>query len=368
VAGTNGKGSCVHLLDALLAARGQLVGRYTSPHLVHFRERIHVGGVPVADDALVAAFERVEAARGDIELSYFEVTTLAAFDVFRAARVDARVLEVGLGGRLDAVNVAASSGALLTNVGLDHQRWLGETREAIGREKAGVFRAGRPAIVATREPPDSVLRHAAEIDASLSLLGRDFHAEDDPAGWVWQGRARRVEALPDTGGAAQRDNVSGCLALLEALDLLPPDADVRNVVATAVPPARLELVPGAPQLLLDVAHNLESIARLCDWLAAHPVPGPTTLVMGVMADKPVDAMLARLAPAIERWVAVAAPGRRPLPADALAGRMAAATGAPALVAGSPPAGLRAARVVTPPDGRIVVAGSFPVVGAIRARL
>ena len=368
VAGTNGKGSCVHLLDALLTARGLGVGRYTSPHLVDFRERIHVRGEPVTDAALVAAFERVEQARGAVELSYFEFATLAAFDVFRAAAVDARVLEIGLGGRLDAVNVVSASGALLTNVGLDHQRWLGTTREAIGAEKAAVFRAGRPAVVASREPPDSVLRHAERIGARLRCLGRDFDAVDSGAGWRWHGAHRVVDGLSDARGPHQRDNASGCLALLEALELLPGDDAVRAAVADAAPPARLERIAGAPSLLLDVSHNVESVARLHGWLAAHPDASETSLILGVMRDKPVDEMIAALAPVVDRWIAVAAPGNRPLDADALAGRIAAVVGAPALVAGSPVAGLRAARALTAPTGRIVVAGSFPVVGAVRARL
>ncbi|MEM7451816.1 MAG: Mur ligase family protein [Pseudomonadota bacterium] len=368
VAGTNGKGSCVHLLDALLSAQGIRVGRYTSPHLVDFHERIHVGGTPVSDDALVSAFEAVELARGDTALSYFEYATLAAFAVFRAERVGARVLEVGLGGRLDAVNVVAADAALLTNVGLDHQRWLGDTREAIGREKAGVFRRGKPAVIATRDAPDSVLSHAADVGARVLRLGQDFDADDRTGGWTWRGAARVIEALDAHCDTAMRDNASGCLAVLEAVSLLPDDAAVQGAVASARPPARLEQVAGTPPVLLDVAHNGESVARLRAWLESNPSAGGNTLVFGAMRDKPVDAMLAQLAPVTARWIAVAAAGSRPLEADLLARHMAQASGLPALIAGSPAAGLREARRLTPDDGRIVVAGSFPVVGAVRARL
>ncbi|MEM1440255.1 MAG: folylpolyglutamate synthase/dihydrofolate synthase family protein [Pseudomonadota bacterium] len=368
VAGTNGKGSCVHLLDALLSAQGIRVGRYTSPHLVDFRERIHVGGAPVSDDALVSALEAVELARAETALSYFEFATLAAFAVFRAEGVGARVLEVGLGGRLDAVNVVATDAALLTNVGLDHQRWLGNTREAIGREKAGVFRGGKPAVIATRDVPDSVLSHAADVGARVLRLGRDFEADASAGAWTWRGVERVIDGLDAHCDAAMRDNASGCLALLEALSLLPDDAAARGPVATARPPARLEEVAGAPPVLLDVAHNVESVVRLRAWLESEPAEGGNTLVFGVMRDKPVDAMLAQLAPVTARWIAVAADGGRPLEADLLARHMAQASGLPALIAGSPAAGLREARRLTPEAGRIVIAGSFPVVGAVRARL
>ena len=368
VAGTNGKGSCVHLLDALLSAQGIRVGRYTSPHLVDFRERIHVGGEPVADTALVSAFEAVESARGETELSYFEYATLAAFAVFRAEGVGARVLEVGLGGRLDAVNVVAADAALLTNVGLDHQRWLGETREAIGREKAGVFRRDKPAVIATRDVPDSVLAHADSIGARVLRLGSDFDADAGAGPWSWRGAARVIEGLDAGCDAAMRDNASGCLAVLEAVSLLPEDAVVRGPVATSRPPARLEQVAGTPPVLLDVAHNVESVARLRAWLESTPCEGGNTLVFGAMRDKPVTAMLEQLAPVTERWIAVAADGARPLEADRLARQMAQVSGQPALIAGSPAAGLREARRLTPEQGRIVVAGSFPVVGGVRARL
>lgn len=369
VAGTNGKGSCVHLLDALLAAQGHRVGRYTSPHLVHFRERIYIGGEPVDDDRLVAAFERVANARGDIELSYFEFATLAAFEAFRTAEVSARVLEIGLGGRLDAVNVVAATGALLTNVGLDHQRWLGETREAIGHEKAGVFRRERPAVVATRDVPDSVMQQAQAVAADLRLLGRDFDAAASPDDWVWRGASRSIAGLDASLDAPMRDNASACLALLEATGQLPDDDGVVRVsVARARAPARLEVVPGAPEVLLDVAHNGESVQRLRAWLDRHPVDGGNTLILGVMGDKAVDAMIGILAPAVSRWVAVAAPGTRPMPATDLAQRIAQVTGTPAIVAGSPVSGWRLARQLAERDGRVVAAGSFPVVGAIRAEL
>ncbi|MEO0616436.1 MAG: Mur ligase family protein [Pseudomonadota bacterium] len=368
VAGTNGKGSCVHLLDALLSAQGIRVGRYTSPHLVDFCERIYVGGAPVTDEALVSAFEAVEAARGDTELSYFEYATLAAFAVFRAENVGARVLEVGLGGRLDAVNVVAADGALLTNVGLDHQRWLGDTREAIGHEKAGVFRRDKAAVIATRDIPDSVLAHAADVGARVLALGQDFDSEAGEGPWSWRGAARNIDSLDADCDVAMRDNASGCLALLEALSLLPEDAVVRTQLATARPPARLEQVAGTPPVLLDVAHNVESVARLRAWLESNPREGGNTLVFGAMRDKPVDDLLGQLVPVTARWIAVAASGARPLEADVLARRMAQVSGMPALIAGSPAAGLREARRLTPDDGRIVVAGSFPVVGAVRARL
>lgn len=371
IAGTNGKGSVATFLDDLLRRLGYRCGLYTSPHLLHFNERIRIDGVPVGDAALVAAFERVERARDEIALSYFEFTTLAALVVFEAAGCNALVLEVGLGGRLDAVNVLEPDAAILTNVGYDHQQWLGDTLEAIGREKAGVFRSARPAVVASREPPITVIEAIQGLSADGRLLGRDFDHDGDGDGvWRWSGAGLVLSDLPAVAGPHQRDNLSAALAALAALSLLSVDdaPKVREAIRTGRPPARLEFLRREQRWLLDVAHNVESVQQLVNALRAQSNRGPITLVFGAMADKPIAAMLACLAPLVTRWLAVAAPLERALPAPALARQMANVSGRPALIGGTPLRGMQMARRVTPADGLIVVAGSFPVVGAIRAAL
>ncbi|MEM7612935.1 MAG: bifunctional folylpolyglutamate synthase/dihydrofolate synthase, partial [Pseudomonadota bacterium] len=363
------KGSCVWFADRLLRMAGQSVGRYTSPHLSQFNERIAVNGKLSTDAQLVSALDAVAAANTDIALTYFELTTLAALHVFAAAEVDARVLEIGLGGRLDAVNVVSPDVCLLTNVGLDHQRWLGDTVEEIGAEKAAVFRADVPAVVATRTPPDSVMSALESSGASPWVVGRHYDYGGGET-WWWQTDGRRIDELPAVSGQHQQQNISAVLAALQAVDVLNTlnDERIREVVREHHVPGRLEWCAGTPEVLFDVAHNRESVGQLADWLVAHPGDGPTTMVIGAMQDKPVRAMLKQLAPYGDQWIAVAAPEARAMQARQMAQLMAQVTGQPALVAGSPAAGMRMARRLTPADGRIVVAGSFPVVGKARARL
>ena len=364
VAGTNGKGTSVYWLDHLLRVQGYRVGRFVSPHLSRFNERIAVGGEPIDDDLLVAAFERVADAQEDTPLTYFEFTTLAALVVFHAAGVEAQVLEVGLGGRLDAVNAVLPDACLLTSVAFDHQRWLGDTLDDIGREKAGIFRASVPAVIATPEVPSSVLQVAEQVGADTWLAGRDFLRVANG----YQGRDRQI-ALPAGEDGVANSLLAAVVAVLESLGLLGrlQAADLAAITDVRAP-GRLETFPGAPPTLLDVAHNPHAIERLARRLAARPSAGGDTLVFGAMRDKPIDEMLALLRPVIARWVAVASDSPRAASVTELASRMAAVTGVPALMGGTPGGGWRAGRALTPRDGRVVVAGSFPVVGAVRCRL
>ncbi len=370
IAGTNGKGSSAVLLDRLLRATGRTVGRYTSPHLQRFNERIVVNGNSVDDAALVAAFEKVESARKGVALSYFEFTTLAAFVVFASADVDAWVLEIGLGGRLDAVNVVAPDACLLTSIGLDHQQWLGNDLDSIGREKAAIFRAAKPAIIVPVEPPDSVLEVARAAGAQIWRHARDFGYASSGGDWCWHGGGRRIDGLPVLSGTHQLDNASGCLAVMASLGLLDSldDPAVIGAVAACPAPGRLEQIAGEPELLLDVSHNIDSIDRLAVWLTENTQVSCNTLVFGAMRDKAIEDMLTPLVTKVHRWIGVQAPGARPMPAGEVAARMAQVAGQPALVGGTPLVGYRAALQLTPPDGRIIVAGSFPVVGAVRGRL
>ena len=374
VGGTNGKGSTCAMLEAIAAHAGWRVGVYTSPHLVHFEERCRVGGEIVAADALVPHFEAVEAARGDVSLTYFEFTTLAILRLLSQAALDLAVLEVGLGGRLDAVNVIDADCAVITSIDIDHTAFLGPDRESIGFEKGGILRAGRPAIVGDPLPPQSVVDHATKIGADLWLVGRDFSFSGDRQQWSWQGRSRRYAGLayPALRGANQLLNAAGVLAAFEALrERLPVTAQaVRNGFATVELPGRFQVVPGQPSIVLDVAHNPHAVATLArnlDQMGFYP---HTHAVFGAMQDKDTPAMLATMRPLVDQWHFCDLPIARAATAQALAAQFAAlppaAQGPSANVAchASPRAALAAAVAAADPADRIVVFGSFYTVGGV----
>ena len=374
VGGTNGKGSTCAMLEAIAAHAGWRVGVYTSPHLVHFEERCRVGGEIVAADALVPHFEAVEAARGDVSLTYFEFTTLAILRLLSQAALDLAVLEVGLGGRLDAVNVIDADCAVITSIDIDHTAFLGPDRESIGFEKAGILRAGQPAIVSDPLPPQSVVDHATKIGADLWLVGRDFSFSGDRQQWSWQGRSRRYAGLayPALRGANQLLNAAGVLAAFEALrERLPVTAQaVRNGFATVELPGRFQVVPGQPSIVLDVAHNPHAVATLArnlDQMGFYP---HTHAVFGAMQDKDTPAMLATMRPLVDHWHFCDLPIARAATAQALAAQFAAlppaAQGPSANVAchASPRAALAAAVAAADPADRIVVFGSFYTVGGV----
>lgn len=308
VGGTNGKGSTVALLEAMLRAAGRRVGSYTSPHLLHYTERIRIDGVPVDETRLVDAFERIEAARGAgdaaIALTYFEFGTLAALVLFAEAGLDVAVLEVGLGGRLDAVNLVDADAAIVTTVDLDHQDWLGDDRDSIGREKAGIFRAGRPAIVGEADPPQGLLEAAAAIGADLRRAGCDFSMHRAGEGWQWSAGDAHL-GLPPLALAApcQPANAGAAIAALHALrDRLgwPAEAWAEGA-ARARAPARLQRFGGDVELIVDVAHNPQAAAVVGDWLRGAPGVGRRLAVYGALADKDVAGVLAPLRGLIDRW-------------------------------------------------------------------
>ncbi|MBI3156439.1 MAG: bifunctional tetrahydrofolate synthase/dihydrofolate synthase, partial [Burkholderiales bacterium] len=305
VAGTNGKGSTCALIDSIARAAGWRVGLYASPHLLHFEERCRIGGVPVAGESLIEHFEAVERARGDITLTWFEFTTLAILRRLAHARLDLVVLEVGLGGRLDAVNIVDADVAVVTSIALDHMEYLGPDRESIGREKAHVMRPGRPAIVADPDPPASVLAHAQAIGADLWLIGRDFGHTGDRQQWSWAGRGRRYHALayPALRGANQLLNASAAIAALESIRArLPIGAQaVRNGLAQVELAGRFQIVPGQPTLVLDVAHNPHAVAVLARNLDAMGFHPRTFAVCGAMRDKALAEMIAIVAPQVDGW-------------------------------------------------------------------
>ena len=369
VAGTNGKGSSCAMLESIARHAGYRTGLYIKPHLVHFEERCRIGGQSVAADELLPHFQAVETARGEIPLTYFEFTTLAIMRALSLAPIDVAILEVGLGGRLDAVNAIDGDCALITSIDLDHMDYLGPDRESIGFEKAGILRAGRPAVLSDPMPPASMLRHAADIGADLWLVGRDFSHGGDRQQWSWQGRGRRYNALayPALRGANQLLNASGVLAVFEALrERLPISAQaVRSGLATVELPGRFQIVPGQPAIVLDVAHNPQAAATLAfnlDQMGFYP---RTHAVFGAMHDKDIAGMVSRLAPLVDHWYLSDLPLPRAAKAEELERIVRAQLPAqqPSRHA-SPSAALHAALAAADPADRIVVFGSFLCVGGV----
>ena len=371
VAGTNGKGSTCAMLEAILLEAGYRTGVYTSPHLVHFEERCRLHGESASAEALAQAFAQVEAVRGEVSLTYFEFSTLAILWLMAQSNLDVVILEVGLGGRLDAVNIIDPDCAVITSIDIDHTQLLGNDREQIGLEKAGIMRAGRPVVVSDPVPPDSLIAHAQAVGADLWRLGQDFNFSGDKQQWAWAGRGRRYSGLayPALRGANQLVNASGVLAALEVLrPRIPVTAQaVRNGLALVELPGRFQIVPGEPVLVLDVAHNPHSVAALALNLDAMGFYPTTHAVFGAMADKDLQAMLERLGPLMDRWYFTDLPLPRAATATQLQqqwqalNRRADATSS---THASPEAALQAAIAAAGGADRIVVFGSFYTVGGV----
>ncbi len=375
VAGTNGKGSTCAMLDAILRQAGYRTGVYTSPHLVHFEERLRLDGDNVAAADLTAAFARVESARceggAEVSLTYFEFSTLAILDVMTRAGLDVAVLEVGLGGRLDAVNIIDPDCAVITCIGLDHMELLGPDRESIGREKAGIMRTGRTVVVGDPAPPQSVLDHATEIDAEVWRFGVDFTVSADQQRWSWNGRDHRFGNLPVPAlrGANQLVNAAGVLAALTVLrKRLPISVQaVRDGLAQVELAGRFQVIAGQPTLVLDVAHNPHAVAALAANLVAMGDFAQTHAVFGGMADKDLAAMLGQLGALVDRWYFTDLPTPRAESGIRLMARWQAQNSRADVTAtayASPQQALQAAIRVAGPTDRILVFGSFYTVGGV----
>ncbi|RSZ58943.1 bifunctional tetrahydrofolate synthase/dihydrofolate synthase [Massilia atriviolacea] len=377
VAGTNGKGSTCSMLEAILLRAGYKVGLYIKPHFLDFNERARINGDMASDDALIASFNAVEAQRGDTDLTYFEFTTLAIMHLLAGAQLDVAILEVGLGGRLDAVNVIDADVAIVTSIDIDHTDFLGTTREEIGVEKAGIFRPGKAAICSDPVPPQSLIEHAEAIGADLWLLGRDFNYSGDKQQWNYGGREQRRNSLayPSLRGANQLLNASAALAALEVLRLqLPVGAqEVRTGLVVVELPGRFQVLPGRPTVILDVAHNPHAASALAQNLGNMGFHPYTYAVFGIMQDKDIDAVIAPMADYVDHWCVANLPSPRAADPETLADTLAA------LPSGDAKPGERSVTTFADPaaafanamsrageNDRIVVFGSFYTVAGVMA--
>jgi dihydrofolate synthase/folylpolyglutamate synthase len=366
VGGTNGKGSTVAFLEAMLKASGQRVGAYTSPHLLAYNERVRIDGHDATDAELCAAFERIEQVRGDTTLTYFEYGTLAALDLFARADVDVAVLEVGLGGRLDATNIIDADVAIVTTVGLDHQGWLGPDRDSIGAEKAGIARRGRPLVIGEDVPPQGMLETLQRIGASVQRNGIQFHVHKKRGVWIWlhEDGTRLELPYPHVDASVQVTNAASAIAALHALDgrvSCSPGAIAEGIVA-ARPTGRLQRLPGPPEIILDVAHNEQAARVLARWLDRHPAPGPVHAVFSALSDKDVPAILATLGARIAHWHLAGLQDETPRGQSATTLGFALDPAAPRDFYPNVATALRAARAARP--ARIVAFGSFFLVAAV----
>ncbi len=368
VGGTNGKGSTVAFLDAMLRAAGYRTGVYTSPHILRYNERVRVVGREADDVELCAAFARIDNARSDISLTYFEFGTLAALDIFKATDIDVALLEVGLGGRLDAVNAIDADCAIVTTVDLDHCAWLGPDRESIGFEKAGIFRPGRPAICADPQPPASLLRQAQVSGAELYRSGVDYRFRREADGWAWQGPARALERLPlpPLTGYYQLANAAAAVMALASLQGRLPLADeaLRSGIAAVCLKGRFQTVPGAVEWIYDVAHNPQAARAVARTLAQRPCRGRTHLVLAMLQDKDCAAVARELAGVADTWqLAGLAGGRGQTGADLARVLTGAGIAGMISVADDVAAACVAAASAAHPGDRVVVCGSFHTVAS-----
>ncbi len=361
VGGTNGKGSTVAFIEAIARAAGWKVGAYTSPHLLQYNERVRINGEDASDDALVAAFNAIEDARGATTLTYFEYGTLAALHLFAQAGLDLAVLEVGLGGRLDAVNIVDADVAVITTVDIDHADWLGEDREAIGAEKAGIIRGWKPVILGETDPPSSVLARAYLLGANAIRGGSDFFADPiDAQRWRWRDVGFRIELpMPALRGPIQLRNAASAIAALRALDKPLPRAAIVDGVAQARIRGRLQaFARDGVEVLVDVGHNPQAARELGAALKASPVGGRTLAVFAALQDKDAAGVVQALAERVDAWYLAGLDGARAQSAHALQSRLAATDAASASTHADVADALQQALASARPGDRVLVFGSF----------
>jgi dihydrofolate synthase/folylpolyglutamate synthase len=372
VGGTNGKGSTVVHLEALLRAAGAATGMFTSPHFVRYNERIRVQGVEVGDAELVAAFEQIEQARGATTLTFFEYNALAALLIFAERQVDVAVLEVGLGGRLDAVNLIDADVAVVCSIGLDHRDYLGETLEQIGAEKAGIFRPGRPAVLSTPDMPQSVYAAIQRLGARPVIAERDFSWQLESraqkgSAWSYRGLRATLNHLPSSAlaGSIQYRNAAAALAAIEALDagFVLNEHTVSEALRQVRLAGRFQIVSGPVEWILDIAHNEAATRVFAEHVRERPLPegARTHAVVGILVDKDAREITAALAPLVDHWVLCSLPGPRGTSAAGLAERAGLSAEAVSL-ADSVAAGCAMARDAAVTGDRVIVFGSVYTVG------
>jgi dihydrofolate synthase/folylpolyglutamate synthase len=370
VAGTNGKGSSVAMLDSILSAAGYKVGRYTSPHLIRYNERIRVAGEIVDDATICAAFDRIDRARGDISLTYFEFGTLAALDIFMRADIDVAILEVGMGGRLDAVNLVDADVALIATIDIDHVDFLGPDRESIGREKAGIMRSNRPAVCSDPNPPNSLVEHARGLGTELHVLGMEYTYEVGENTWSWRSTARVMTDLPPPHlhGAFQFQNAAGVLRVIEALAPRCPvsRAAIETGLRDVQLAGRYQVYPGEVPWILDVAHNPQSARVLADTLRNEPIGnGRTYFLVGMLKDKDIGGVFSVLHDLADEWHLVTLTARRGANAAALRDQLLAhRVSAPVHLHESIAEAYEAVSAAARPGDRALVFGSFLTVAGI----
>jgi dihydrofolate synthase/folylpolyglutamate synthase len=368
VGGTNGKGSTCAYLEAFLQAQGYKTGLYTSPHLLRYNERVRIDGREAADEEILAGLEAVEAARGDASLTYFEHGTLAAVWQFVQAGVEVVILEVGLGGRLDAVNIFEPAISIVTAIDLDHQSWLGDSREAIGFEKAGIFRADKAAVCSDPEPPRSLLEHAAKIGTKLIRAGQDFDFVQQAHGWDFYCGETRLSALPlpALAGEHQLWNAAAALAALAQLaEVLPVSLAAIHAGLQSVRLAgRFQRIPGSVEVVLDVAHNPQSARVLAANLRTCPAAGKTYAVFALLADKDVGGVIEPLKDCFDAWFIAGLSGERGQAGETLAVQVKARVPVPIGVYDDPLSAFEAARLQAVEGDRIIAFGSFYTVAAV----
>jgi dihydrofolate synthase/folylpolyglutamate synthase len=367
VAGTNGKGSSVALLESIYRQAGYRVGAYTSPHLVRYNERIRINGNEVSDESLCLAFEMIDRAREQTILTYFEFATLAALILFAEQALDLVILEVGLGGRLDAVNIIDADVALITTVDLDHTEWLGSSRQQIGLEKAGIMRANRPAVIGDSAIPESVLQYARSQDVEIHLAGRDFEADRAAGGWRWRLAAGDwlKLPLPNDRGEEHINNASAVMMVCELLQSSLPlgRKPLSEGICKASLRGRVQLIEGAPSLLLDVAHNTQSVTALKDYLDRYDWPGQVHALFGLLKDKDAETIVNILRPGITSWHLLDLPGNRGRSAQELAALLQqAGVDTPVFGYHDFPTAFKAARRGAESQDLILIFGSFLIVG------
>ncbi|MDX6080054.1 bifunctional tetrahydrofolate synthase/dihydrofolate synthase [Xanthomonas campestris pv. incanae] len=364
VGGTNGKGSTVAFIEAIGRAAGWKVGTYTSPHLLRYNERVRIHGVEASEAQLVAAFVAVEAARGDTALTYFEFGTLAALWLLQQSALELAVLEIGLGGRLDAVNIIDADVAVITTVDIDHTDWLGEDREAIGAEKAGIIRGWKPVVLGEIDPPSSVLRRAYQLGANAIRAGSDyFHEPIDAQHWRWRDVAQTLELpMPALQAPVQLANAAAAIAALQALPVEVPATAWAQGVADAQLPGRLQRVArDGVELMLDVGHNPQAARALAQALGTATPAGTTVALYAALADKDVRGVVEALTGCVDQWALAGLEGARGQSAEALRARLQGTAAAQAACHGDVAGALHAVLAEAQPGDRVLVFGSFHTV-------